>query len=53
MFQTKIPIEVTIPLLEAIGQHPSLVKIGLMKSKLGCTSEGELRRFERAILEMA
>ena len=53
MFQTKIHIELTIPLLKALGQHPSLVKIGLMKSKLGCTLEAELRRFESAILEMA
>ena len=36
-----------------MGTHPTLQRITLKNSKLGCVLEAELRRFERAILEMA
>ena len=53
LMHTKIPIEITCQLLQAMGRHASLKKVLLKNSKLGCVLEAELRRFERAILEMA
>ena len=53
LMSVKIPIEITCQLLTAMGNHAALKRITLKNSKLGCVMEAELRRFERAILEMA
>lgn len=51
MFKMTIPIEITAQLLAAIGDHASLEKVAVLKSRFGASLEAELHRFERAILE--
>lgn len=53
LMNVKLPIEGTCRLLQVLGQHSTLKRIQLSLSKLGISLEAELRRFERAILEMA
>ena len=53
LMNVKLPIEHTCKLLQALGRHPSLKSAILTNCKLGCILEAELRRLERAILEMA
>ena len=50
---TKLPIEFTCQLLNAIGIHPTLKTVTLRLSRLGYILEPELRRLEREILSMA
>lgn len=53
LMNTKVTLEITCQLLQALGSHENLKVIELRNSKLGCILETELRRFEREILAMA
>lgn len=49
----KQAIDVTLPLLQAIGRHPNLSEVTIENAKLVCTTEAQLEQLKETMVGMA